>query len=408
MNPKKILAVARLICVTLLFLAFSSCSRIPGSSVAARQAQRDKALFLVDSFKSEALSGNALKQNPVRPITIILPPSYYAEPARRYPVVYYLHGYKDTPGTIGVSKNYVLKLMAAGIIPNMIIVEPDCMTKYGGGFYANSPMNGAYEDYLTSELIAFIDANYRTIPVAAARGLSGYSMGGFGALAQGLKHPDRFGVVFAIEPVVLVPGGLNAAWHDWAQDHDFLFAYASAFSPDVSGKNPGKIPTLDGTADDNALCALWYAGVGDWDRKIAAYSALPAKLEPDEFEVMMTHTTIGYNAILAAERSLGAYSSFLSIARDMAWAHHEKWDGSGYPRGLSGERIPLAGRLMAIPDVYDALISARVYKQALTHEESVEIIRRGMGVHFDPDITLAFLDIAEWFRDIALSFGDAP
>jgi putative two-component system response regulator len=133
----------------------------------------------------------------------------------------------------------------------------------------------------------------------------------------------------------------------------------------------------------------------------------PAKLDPDEFEVMMTHTTIGYNAILAAERSLGSYSSFLSIARDMAWAHHEKWDGSGYPRGLSGDRIPLAGRLMAIPDVYDALISVRVYKQALSHEESVEIIRRGMGVHFDPDITLAFLDIAEWFRDIALSFSDA-
>lgn len=133
----------------------------------------------------------------------------------------------------------------------------------------------------------------------------------------------------------------------------------------------------------------------------------PAKLDPDEFAVMMTHTTIGYNAILAAERSLGSYSSFLSIARDMSWSHHEKWDGSGYPRGLSGDRIPLAGRLMAIPDVYDALISVRVYKQALSHEESVEIIRRGMGVHFDPDITLAFLDIAEWFRDIALSFSDA-
>ena len=132
----------------------------------------------------------------------------------------------------------------------------------------------------------------------------------------------------------------------------------------------------------------------------------PAKLDPNEFEIMKTHTTIGYKAILAAERSLGTYSSFLSIARDLAWSHHEKWDGSGYPRGLAGDKIPLAGRLMAIPDVYDALVSLRVYKTAFTHEESIEVIRQGMGIHFDPDITLAFLDIAEWFRDIMISFRD--
>lgn len=132
----------------------------------------------------------------------------------------------------------------------------------------------------------------------------------------------------------------------------------------------------------------------------------PAKLDPEEFAMMKTHTTIGYNAILAAERSLGSYSSFLSIARDLAWAHHEKWDGTGYPRGLSGDKIPLAGRLMAIPDVYDALISVRVYKAAFTHEESIELIRKGMGIQFDPDITLAFLDISEWFRNISISFTD--
>ncbi len=132
----------------------------------------------------------------------------------------------------------------------------------------------------------------------------------------------------------------------------------------------------------------------------------PDKLDPAEFEMMKTHTTIGYNAILAAERSLGTYSSFLSIARDMTWAHHEKWDGSGYPRGLAGDKIPIAGRLMAIPDVYDALISARVYKVAFSHNESIEIIRQGMGSHFDPDIAHAFLDISEWFRDISISFSD--
>jgi putative two-component system response regulator len=132
----------------------------------------------------------------------------------------------------------------------------------------------------------------------------------------------------------------------------------------------------------------------------------PAKLDHDEFEVMKTHTTIGCAAILEAEKRLGAPASFLSLARDIAWTHHEKWDGSGYPRGLAGDAIPLPGRLMAIVDVYDALISERVYKKAFTHEETVDIIRQGAGTHFDPDITRSFLDISDRFREIALTFSD--
>jgi putative two-component system response regulator len=132
----------------------------------------------------------------------------------------------------------------------------------------------------------------------------------------------------------------------------------------------------------------------------------PARLEADEFEIMKTHTALGRDAILAAEKSLGSSASFLSLARDIAWSHHEKWDGSGYPRGLSGDEIPVPGRLMAIPDVYDALISERVYKRAFTHEETVEIIRQGGGIQFDPDITLAFMETVDKFRDISLAFGD--
>jgi putative two-component system response regulator len=132
----------------------------------------------------------------------------------------------------------------------------------------------------------------------------------------------------------------------------------------------------------------------------------PAKLEREEFEVMKTHTTLGRDAILAAERNLGSPASFLSLARDIAWSHHEKWDGSGYPRGLSGDDIPIPGRLMAIPDVYDALISERVYKRAFSHAEAVELIRQGTGVQFDPDIGAAFLGISDRFAEIASSFVD--
>ena len=132
----------------------------------------------------------------------------------------------------------------------------------------------------------------------------------------------------------------------------------------------------------------------------------PEKLEPEEFQIMKAHTTLGRDAIIAAEKRLDSPRSFLAFAREIAWSHHEKWDGTGYPRGLSGEDIPLPGRLMAIPDVYDALISKRVYKKAFTHEDAVEIIEKGLGTQFDPDIGSAFMDISESFKNIARDLRD--
>ena len=123
-------------------------------------------------------------------------------------------------------------------------------------------------------------------------------------------------------------------------------------------------------------------------------------------EIMKRHTTLGRDAIIEAEKRLDSPNSFLRMAREIAWSHHEKWDGSGYPRGLSGDDIPLAARLMGIPDVYDALISERVYKPAFSHEKAVSIIREGSGSHFDPAIVEAFLEISGRFREIALEYGD--
>jgi putative two-component system response regulator len=127
----------------------------------------------------------------------------------------------------------------------------------------------------------------------------------------------------------------------------------------------------------------------------------PGKLSFDEFEIMKTHTTLGRDAIIGAEKRLDSPNSFLSLAREIAWSHHERWDGAGYPRGLSGLDIPIAARLMGVPDVYDALISERVYKPAFTHESAVSIIREGSGSQFDPDIVEAFLDISLRFHEIA-------
>lgn len=133
----------------------------------------------------------------------------------------------------------------------------------------------------------------------------------------------------------------------------------------------------------------------------------PGKLTPEEFEIMKLHAVHGRDAIAASEARVGQENSFLRFAREIAYSHHEKWDGSGYPQGLSGTAIPVSGRLMAVADVYDALISKRVYKPAFPHEEAVDVIRKGRGQHFDPDIVDAFLTIADEFRRIAAEFADA-
>jgi putative two-component system response regulator len=132
----------------------------------------------------------------------------------------------------------------------------------------------------------------------------------------------------------------------------------------------------------------------------------PGRLTPEEFDIMKTHTTLGRDAIEHAERSLGTPVAFLECAKEIAYCHQEKWDGTGYPRGLRGEEIPLSGRLMAVADVYDALISRRVYKVGLSHEQAVEIMRDSRGSHFDPDILDAFLELQEEFRAIAARFAD--
>jgi putative two-component system response regulator len=132
----------------------------------------------------------------------------------------------------------------------------------------------------------------------------------------------------------------------------------------------------------------------------------PGKLTPEEFEIMKTHTTLGRDAILHAEVRLNSPNTFLRFARDIAYAHQEKWDGSGYPLGLRGDEIPVSARLMAVADVYDALISRRVYKPPFPHEQAVQIISEGRGKHFDPDMVDAFLQVAEDFRSIAATFAD--
>ncbi len=136
----------------------------------------------------------------------------------------------------------------------------------------------------------------------------------------------------------------------------------------------------------------------------------PGKLTPEEWEIMKRHAAYGGDAIARAESELSSRSeqggSFLRYAREIAYGHHEKWDGTGYPLGLAGEAIPVSARLMAVADVYDALISKRVYKEAFSHDQAMAIIVEERGRHFDPDLVDALLAVADEFRAIAAGFCD--
>jgi putative two-component system response regulator len=133
----------------------------------------------------------------------------------------------------------------------------------------------------------------------------------------------------------------------------------------------------------------------------------PGRFEPHEFAIMKTHTTLGRDAIEHAEQQLGTNVEFLTMAKEIALSHQEKWDGSGYPQGLKDESIPLSARLMAVADVYDALISRRVYKDGMPHEKAVSIIVEGKGSHFDPDMVDAFVELQDEFRAIAARYADS-
>jgi putative two-component system response regulator len=132
----------------------------------------------------------------------------------------------------------------------------------------------------------------------------------------------------------------------------------------------------------------------------------PGKLTPGEFEIMKRHPVLGHDAIRSAEIRVKSEGSFLRVAAEIAYGHHERWDGKGYPQGIAGTEIPLSARLMALADVYDALISRRIYKPALPHTTAVEIIRAGRGSHFDPEVLDIFLELAGEFHAIALRFSD--
>ncbi len=138
------------------------------------------------------------------------------------------------------------------------------------------------------------------------------------------------------------------------------------------------------------------------DRILLKLGALTA----EEFEVVHMHPVIGRDIIDQIRRNAGVDQPFMGFARDIAYGHHERWDGTGYPQGITGENIPKSARLMAIVDTYDALTSDRVYRAGVPHDKAVQLIFQERGAQFAPDMVDSFIEIQHMFKDIALQYAD--
>jgi len=165
----------------------------------------------------KGLEGNLEGDSPDRDVSVYLPPSYGKDKKRRYPVVYFLHGFTDSDDKwYGFTKHWinlpevVNKAFADPNVGEMILVTPNAYTRYGGSMYSNSVTTGDWEDYVANELVAYIDAHYRPIAQAASRGLAGHSMGGYGSLRIGQKHPEVFSSVYLLSPCCLTPNTRTA------------------------------------------------------------------------------------------------------------------------------------------------------------------------------------------------------
>ncbi|HEY3836280.1 MAG TPA: alpha/beta fold hydrolase [Bryobacteraceae bacterium] len=214
----------------------------------------------------KSLEGNLEGDSPDRDVFVYLPPGYAASANRRYPVVYFLHGYAAHAETYWKSLSVPSAAdaaMADGSSHEMIIVLPDAFTVYDGSMFSNSPTTGDWEAYIAGDLIAYIDSHYRTIADRGGRGLAGHSMGGYGTVRIGMKHPEAFSVLYAMsscclmnDPQRLLPGA-GANQPPSPALANALSAQAAAWAPDTM--NPPKyfdLPTKDGEIQP-LIAAKW-------------------------------------------------------------------------------------------------------------------------------------------------------
>ena len=255
-----------------------------GALIVAQRAAVAQGTLVTDSVSSPGLAGNALGDSPVRRTLVYLPPSYARDTVRRYPVVYLLHGATSVPeewvdGSYqGMNLAVVLdSLIAAGVIPELIVVMPNADNRLGAGFYANSPATGNWEDFVVRDVVGHVDRKYRTLARRSQRALVGHSMGGFGALAIAFRHPSQFGLVYALSPCCIgfvgrfgptAPGwpmlATTTRWQDAPPRVNLLLGMAAALDgsrtdPRLFAELPFTVAGSGAATPDAAVQARWLA-----------------------------------------------------------------------------------------------------------------------------------------------------
>jgi enterochelin esterase-like enzyme len=225
----------------------------PGSSL---MSQTDTAARRgsVERIKvhGRSLEGNLSGDSADRDVSIYLPSTYKTESRRRYPVIYFLHGFTDSDSKwYGFEKHWINapavfdRALANPEVAEMIVVTPNAFTRYQGSMYSNSVTTGDWESFIAKELVSFVDSHYRTMAGAASRGLAGHSMGGYGTLRIGMKYPDVFSALYALSPCCLAPSS-------------YMQAGAERFAKAESIRDPSEVPQADfGTKAAMASAAAW-------------------------------------------------------------------------------------------------------------------------------------------------------
>ena len=263
-----------------LYFLLASAFFLPGIVKAQDNTIVKKGEVVHTHLYGHSLEGNLSNDSADRSICIYLPPSYKQSTKKRYPVVYFLHGFTDSDTKwYGLTKHWInlpviLDSLNANGHQEIIFVTEDAKTRFGGSMYSNSVTTGNWEDYITNELVNYVDSHYRTLAKASARGIAGHSMGGYGALRIALKHPEVFSAVYLLSPASLAPFKTVAGPADLAKmetiktvaDFDkadfalkYAFASAAAWSPNPN--NPPffiDMPVQSGKPDAEIM-AKWSA-----------------------------------------------------------------------------------------------------------------------------------------------------
>lgn len=223
-----------------------------------------------------------------------------------------------------------------------------------------------------------------------------------GSMANGLVNADKS---YAYKVIVLAIATLADQRDSDTESHLIRVQHYTRLLAQQLQAHPEFVDTLTPAGIEQLIDSipLYDLGtVGVPDRVLLK----PGRLSPDELSIMRTHPKVGFEALVRAEKTLGQTATWLTVAKELVLSHQEKWDGTGYPQGLMGDQIPASARIVALADVYDALISNKVYKDGVPHDAAVGIIFSERGAHFDPDVVDAFMSVHEKFADTARHHAD--